>query len=180
MKAGQDRWTGAASPEGGSGRPELTRRGDLLGLAGFLAICFAVSAIGGAITATSVGTWYQALSKPTFNPPDWVFAPVWTLLYICMAVAGWRIWRRLGWTAGRGPLLAFGLQLALNLGWSWLFFGQRLIGAALAEMLALLAAILATAVLFWRHDRLAGMLFAPYAGWVCYALLLNVALWRLN
>ena len=161
-------------------RPGLSGGGDLLGLVGFLGLCFAVSGIGGAITATSVGTWYQALSKPAFNPPDWLFAPVWTLLYLCMAVAGWRIWRRLGWRAGRTPLLVFGLQLLLNLGWSWLFFGQRLIGAALAEMLALLGAILATAVLFWRRDRLAGLLFVPYAGWVGYALLLNAALWRLN
>jgi benzodiazapine receptor len=156
---------------------------DALGLAGFLALCFAVAGAGGAITATSVGDWYQALAKPAFNPPDWIFGPVWTLLYALIAVAGWRVWRRRGWTTRGAPnpeLLAWAVQLGLNLCWSFVFFGARLIGAALIEILVLLTAIVVSARLFWRVDRAAALLLAPYAAWVGYATLLNAALWRLN
>ncbi len=163
--------------------PEGRRRNpsrDILGLVAFLALCLAVSGLGGAVTATSVGTWYQALQKPNFNPPDWVFAPVWTTLYIFMAIAAWRVWRR-GPTRGtRRALMVFAAQLALNLGWSVIFFGFRHIGLALIEVLVLLAAIIANMSLFWRIDRLAGALFVPYAVWVAYASLLTTALWWLN
>ena len=158
----------------------LSRGRDIAGLAAFLALCLAVSAIGGAVTATSVGGWYQTLHKPSFNPPDWIFAPVWTTLYLMMAVAGWRVWRAHGLRRARAAMTLFGAQLVLNLGWSILFFGFRSIGAALAEVVVLLVAILATTAAFWRHDRLAGALFVPYAAWVAYATLLNAALWRLN
>jgi len=156
---------------------------EALGLAGFLALCFAVAGAGGAITATSVGDWYQALAKPAFNPPDWVFGPVWTLLYALIAVAGWRVWRVRGWTrngALSAELLAWSVQLGLNLCWSFVFFGARLIGAALIEIVVLLAAIAVTARLFQRVDRVAAWLLAPYAVWVAFATLLNAALWRLN
>jgi tryptophan-rich sensory protein len=152
----------------------------LAALAVFVVLCFAVAAVGGAVTATSVGTWYAGLAKPPFNPPDWVFGPVWTVLYLMIAVAGWRVWRRRG-EAGAGLALgAWGVQLALNLGWSLLFFGARMIGLALAEIAILLAAILVTATLFWRIDRLAGALFVPYTLWVAFATVLNASLWRLN
>jgi tryptophan-rich sensory protein len=109
-----------------------------------------------------------------------VFGPVWTVLYLMIAVAGWRVWRRRG-EAGAGLALgAWGVQLALNLGWSLLFFGARMIGLALAEIAILLAAILVTATLFWRIDPLAGALLAPYALWVGFATVLNAALWWLN
>lgn len=156
------------------------RSRDLLALLGFIGLCLAVAAIGGAVTATSVGTWYAGLAKPSFNPPGWVFGPVWTALYLMMAFAAWRVWRARGFAGARAALGAWALQLALNLGWSLLFFGARMIGAALAEIVLLLAAILATAFLFWRIDRLAGALLAPYAAWVAFATLLNAALWRLN
>ena len=149
-------------------------------LLGFVVLCLAVAAAGGAVTATSVGTWYAGLAKPAFNPPNWVFAPVWTALYLMMAFAGWRVWRQRRAREVRLALGAWALQLALNLGWSFVFFGARLIGAALAEIALLLAAILATAVLFWRIDRVAGALFVPYAAWVAFATALNAALWRLN
>ena len=157
-----------------------SRRHDVLGLLAFLAVCLAVSALGAAATATSVGSWYQALQKPSFNPPDWIFAPVWTTLYLMMAVAGWRVWRLNGLSGARTALVLFALQLALNLAWSYLFFGFRLIGPALVEVVVLLAAIVATAVAFWRHDRLAGLLMVPYAAWVGFATVLNAALWHLN
>ncbi|MBE0612828.1 MAG: tryptophan-rich sensory protein [Burkholderiales bacterium] len=157
-----------------------TRKRDTIGFAVFLALCLAVSAIGGAATASSVGTWYQTLAKPSFNPPNWIFAPVWTALYFMMAIAGWRVWRREGLRAARWPLTLFALQLALNLCWSILFFGLRSIGGALVEIFVLLLAIVATTVVFWKRDRVAGMLFIPYVGWVGFAAVLNAALWRLN
>lgn len=153
---------------------------DVSALGAFLLICFAIAAAGGAVTATSVGDWYQSLAKPGFTPPDWLFAPVWTVLYVLMAVAAWRVWRASGFSAARGALLAFVVQLALNLGWSVLFFGMNAIGAALAEMVALLTAIVVTLVLFIRIDRLAGILILPYALWVGYALLLNASIWLMN
>ena len=157
-----------------------TRAGDLLGLGGFLVLCLAISAIGGWVTADSVGTWYRTLQKPVFNPPDWVFAPVWTLLYLMIALAGWRVWRRVGLSGARAGMVAYSAQLALNLAWSFLFFGGRLIGIALAEILLLLVVIGVNAVLFWRVDRLAGWLLVPYVAWVAFACVLNFALWRLN
>ena len=132
------------------------------------------------MTATSVGTWYQTLTKPQFTPPDWLFAPVWTLLYIAIAVAGWRVWMARGRAGTRGAMAAYSAQLALNLAWSFVFFGYHMIGAAFAEILMLLAAIIFNTVLFWRIDRTAAWLLAPYAAWVAFASILNLALWRLN
>jgi translocator protein len=159
---------------------DSTRKRDILGFVAFFALCLAVSAVGGAATASSVGTWYQTLAKPSFNPPDWVFAPVWSALYFMMALAGWRVWRLDGLRRARWALSLFALQLALNLAWSIVFFGLRSIGAALIEIVVLLLAILATTAVFWQRDRVAGMLFTPYAGWVAYATALNAALWQIN
>lgn len=143
-------------------------------------VCFSVAAAGGAVTSTSVDDWYKTLDKPGFTPPDWLFAPVWTAIYALMAIAGWRVWRASGFRESLWPLLAFLSQLGLNFGWSYLFFGLNLIGAALVEIVVLLGAIVLTAFLFFRRDRLAGVLFAPYAAWVGFALLLNVSIWVLN
>ncbi|MDH4323405.1 MAG: tryptophan-rich sensory protein [Betaproteobacteria bacterium] len=150
-----------------------------VGLAVFVGLNVAVSALGGWITSTSVGTWYAALAKPAFNPPDWIFAPVWSALYLMLAIAGWRAWRR-GGGAARRALTVYAVQLVLNLSWSFVFFGARLIGPALIVIAALLAAIVVNAALFWRLDRLAGALLVPYAAWVSFAAVLNAALWRLN
>jgi tryptophan-rich sensory protein len=143
-------------------------------------LCLAVSGIGGAITATSVDTWYQALEKPPFNPPDWVFAPVWTVLYILMGIAAWRVWRRRSVEATGRALAVFALQLGLNLAWSSLFFGLQRIDLALIEIVILLVAIITNTIMFWRIDRPSGVLFVPYAAWVTYATILNASLWRLN
>lgn len=153
---------------------------DAAALLGFVVLCFAVAAAGGAVTATSVGTWYAGLAKPAFNPPDWVFGPVWTVLYVMMAVAAWRVWRRRAAPGARPALGAWAVQLALNLSWSFVFFGARMPGAALAEIAALLAAIVATLVLFRRIERLAGALLVPYVAWVAFAAVLNAAIWALN
>ncbi len=158
----------------------LPGRRDSLGFIGFLALCLGVSALGAAATATSVGSWYRTLAKPAFNPPDWVFAPVWSALFFMMAFSAWRIWRRGGLRHARAEMALFALQLTLNLGWSLLFFGMRSIGAALVEILVLLLAIIATSAVFWRRDRVAGMLLLPYAAWVGFAAVLNAAIWRLN
>ncbi len=156
------------------------RRLDVLGLVGFLLACFVVSGIGGLVTASSVGGWYATLDKPAFNPPDWVFAPVWTMLYVLMAVAAWRVWRTGATTERRNALIAFAVQLALNLLWSILFFGLQLIGMALLEISLLLSAIAVCAVLFWRVEHLAGWLLVPYLAWVAFATALNLSLWLLN
>ena len=156
------------------------RAGDLLGLGAFIGLCLTIAAIGARFTVPSIGTWYRTLQKPFFNPPDWIFGPVWTVLYLMIAFAGWRAWRS-GHVAGAGARMAvYGVQLALNLAWSIIFFGGRMIGLALVEIVLLLAVIGVNAVLFWRADRLAGWLLAPYAAWVAFAGVLNFALWRLN
>lgn len=144
-----------------------------LALAAFLAVNLLVSGIGGAITATSVGEWYAALAKPAFNPPGWVFGPVWTLLYAMMAVAAWRVWRSAGWRHARAALLLYFLQLGVNLAWSALFFGLRRPDLALADCLLLLALIVATTLAFRRHDGMAALLMVPYGLWVGFACLLN-------
>ena len=147
-------------------------------LVGLLALCCAVAGIGGWVTATTVESWYPTLAKPGFTPPDRVFGPVWSVLYAMMAVAAWLAWRRVGWRDR--ALGLFFAQLALNLAWSVLFFGLQLVGAALAEILLLLALIAATTLAFWRIDRRAGLLLVPYLLWVGYASLLNGAIWLIN
>ncbi len=154
-------------------------RHSAIAAAGFLAACFAVSILGGLATASSVGTWYQTLAKPSFNPPDWIFAPVWTTLYVMIAVSGWRVWRKVGFADVRAFAI-YGIQLTLNLMWSVLFFGLNAVGAAFLELLLLWLAIAATLVLFLRHDRLAGLLLTPYLAWVSFAGLLNASIWALN
>lgn len=146
----------------------------------FLLLCLAVSGIGGAFTASSVDGWYQQLAKPAFTPPDGVFGPVWTLLYLAIAVAGWRLWLRLGWRQGRGPLALWGLQLLMNLYWSVIFFGMQAPGAALIWIILLLALIVGCIRVFAAIDRPAAWLFVPYALWVAFATALNAGIWYLN
>ncbi len=160
--------------------PPSVKSRDLAGLVLSLALCLGVSGIGGAITRSSVSDWYQGLAKPWFNPPDWVFAPVWITLYIFMGVAAWLVWRKTGFRRGAAPLAWFGAQLALNLGWSALFFGLRSVGWALAEIAVLWAAILVTALHFRRISPAAGLLLMPYLLWVSFATALNAAIWWLN
>lgn len=148
-------------------------------LAVFLVLCFAVYGVSGAVTASSVGTWYQELAKPPFTPDDWVFAPVWAGIFILMAVAGMRAWHAAAPVRGLA-MLAFGLQLALNLAWTVLFFGFNALFLATLANAALLAAVGWCALVFWRRDRLAGLLMAPYAAWVAFALVLTFEVWQRN
>ncbi len=124
--------------------------------------------------------WYATLAKPSFNPPNWLFGPAWTVLYVLMAVAFYRVLVRPAGPGWRPALLAFLLQIALNGGWSWAFFAAHSPVAGLITIAALLAAILATLVLFYRLDRLAGALLLPYLAWVCYAAALNGSIAALN
>ena len=154
------------------------RSRDLLPLAGFVLLCAAVAAVGGVATASSLPVWYAGLHKPAFNPPNWLFGPVWSVLYLMMAVAAWRVWRR---REARGAALAlWGVQLALNFAWSLIFFGLKAPGPALLDLALLLLAIAATAVAFERSDRTAAWMLAPYFAWCCFAFALNFEIWRLN
>ena len=144
----------------------------------FLIACFGAAAIGAQFTP---GEWYSALEKPSWNPPAWVFGPVWTLLYTLMAIAGWLVWKADAPAAARRmALTAFAIQLALNAAWSWLFFGLHRPGVAFAEIVTLWLAILATTLLFRRIRPSAAALLLPYLAWVAFAAVLNFTLWRLN
>jgi tryptophan-rich sensory protein len=143
-------------------------------------IVFLLLVVGGGLAIgffTSPGEWYAELAKPEFNPPNWLFGPVWTVLYALIAVAGWRAFvrDRSGW-----PMRLWWAQLVLNFMWSPAFFAAHRIGLALVVILLLLAAVLAFIVAAWRHDREAAWLFAPYAAWVAFASMLNASILVLN
>ena len=148
-----------------------------IALLGFILACLAIGGLGGWVTSGSVATWFPTLNKPPFNPPAWVFGPVWTTLYVMMGVAAWRVWRKAGWGTA---LNLFAAQLALNCAWSFLFFGLQSPGLALLDIVPLLALILLTIRAFWPIDRIAGGLLMPYAAWVSFATLLNASIWWLN
>lgn len=143
-------------------------------------IPFLLLVVGGGLIigyVTTPGLWYGQLVKPEFNPPSWVFGPVWTVLYVMIAVAGWRVWRR---RPGGPAAIAWWIQLVLNFLWSPVFFSARLIDFALIVIVLLLSTILGFMVLAWRLDRLATVLFAPYAAWVAFATVLNASIFALN
>ncbi len=153
---------------------------DIPVLLGLLLLSLAVAAIGGAATASSVTSWYVGLDKPGFNPPNSLFGPVWTTLYILMAVAAWRVWRRRTDEDVRPALTLYGVQMVFNLAWSVIFFGLRQPGLAVIDILLLVATATATGLAFWRIDRPAGLMFVPYVAWAGFATALNIAIWRLN
>lgn len=146
-----------------------------------IAVPLVAGAVGGFATSSSLMDWYPTLAKPTWNPPNWVFGPVWTVLYILMGIAAWRVWR-VGWTRPevRVALSLFGIQLVFNLMWSVIFFGLRLPGWALIEIALAWLLILGTLITFYRLDRGAGLILIPYQLWVTFATALNAAIWWLN
>ncbi|HJX28676.1 MAG TPA: TspO/MBR family protein [Thermoanaerobaculia bacterium] len=152
----------------------------ILALAGFLLLSFAAGAIGGRATYPAIPGWYRSLEKPSWTPPDWLFGPAWTTLYILMGVAAWLVWRHGGWRTQKRPLTLFVVQVVLNALWSLLFFGLRNPALGMAEIVVLWLAILATLIAFWKVSRVAGGLMVPYLGWVTFAAALNFAIWRLN
>lgn len=140
----------------------------------------AAALLGSLATTPNIPTWYAGLAKPPLNPPDWVFAPVWTLLYAAMALALFRILSRPPDAARRSAVTAFFVQLALNAAWSWAFFGLNSPIAGLLVIVPLLLSIVATIRLFRPLDRVAAWLLVPYAAWVGFATYLNAAIWWLN
>ena len=152
----------------------------ILVLALFIALCLGVSAAGAWFTSGSVATWYPALRKPAWNPPAWVFGPVWTVLYVMMATAAWLVWREAHRSGAPGALGIFALQLALNAAWSPLFFGLRSPAAGLTGIAALWIAVGVTLFAFWRIVPMAGVLLGPYWLWVSFATALNFEIWRMN
>ncbi len=139
----------------------------------FLVLTFAAAGVGAQFGPSP---WFEALRKPAWNPPNWVFAPVWTALYAMMAVAAWLVWR----TGARAPLACWLVQLALNAAWSWLFFGLERPDLAFVDIVVLWLAIAATLVTFAPVSRPAALLLAPYLAWVTFATVLNGTIWRLN
>lgn len=147
-----------------------------LGIA--LVVCFAAAALGSRATVPALREWYPSLQKPTWNPPNWVFGPVWTVLYVAMAVSVWIVWR-----SGADVGIAFGLfalQLGLNVAWSVVFFGGRNVTGGRSVIIALWLAVAATLLDFWSIDGISGALLAPYLAWVTFAALLNAAFAKLN
>jgi benzodiazapine receptor len=161
--------------------PDISRQSILNTAAIAILPVIVASLLGQWATFPNIAGWYAGLVKPTFNPPNWIFAPVWTTLYILMAWAAWRITSLPFGTDGRKTALAlFFAQLAMNSGWSWLFFGLHSPVGGLLNIVPQLFLILLTIVWFWRLDRVAALCLVPLAGWVGFASLLNYAIWQLN
>lgn len=153
----------------------------LLYLFAFLASVFLAAAAGGAVTATSVGSWYQTLIKPPLTPEPWVFPLVWNFLYFLMAIAAWLVWRSAGSFDRSGlPLAIFGAQLSLNLTWSILFFGLMSPTLAAVEAVFLDIAVIGTVAAFAHHSRLSALLLLPYLAWVLFATYLTIGIALLN
>lgn len=158
----------------------MTERIRWIGLVVFLVVCLGAGGLGAVATTPEIEGWYKTIEKPAWNPPDWIFGPVWTTLYILMAIAAWFVWRPAGFKAAAIPLSLFALQLLLNIAWSWIFFGMHQPGWAFAEIMVLWLAIVATIVTFFRCSCVAGWLLVPYLAWVSFAAVLNFTIWRLN
>jgi tryptophan-rich sensory protein len=156
---------------------EISSAKSALGAVVALALTFGAGYIG---SRFPVDEWYAALSKPAWNPPNWLFGPVWGVLYLLIAISAWLVWRKSGLAGAAIPLGLYALQLVLNAAWSWIFFGRHELGLALIEISVLWMVILATLIGFWRLNPVSGYLMAPYLLWVTFASVLNFAIWRLN
>jgi tryptophan-rich sensory protein len=169
----------AARSIGGSGVPGSVRR--RIESVVIVSLPLVVGGLSGLVTAPAIATWYRSLAKPSWNPPDAIFGPVWTLLYLAMGLALLQVWRLdRGRRDVRLALALFALQLALNVAWSLIFFGARRPDLALAEIIALHLSIVATAIAFARLRPAAGGVLVPYLAWVSFALALNAEIVRLN
>lgn len=157
-------------------KPRTTR---IVGLVAWLALCFAVAAIGAAASIEAVD-FYAALVRPPWAPPGGAFGPVWSTLFLTMGVAAWLVWRCEGFSGAPAALWLFLAHLPFNALWSWLFFGWKLGAIAFLDVLVLWVLIAATLYQFWRVHRIAGLLLVPYLAWVSFAAALNYAIWRLN
>lgn len=149
----------------------------LLVLLGFIAACFLAALTG---TAFRPGEWYERLAKPAWRPPNRLFAPVWSVLYLTIAVSGWLVWRDAGLSGAALPLAIYALQLALNAAWSPLFFGLHRPDLGFLDITLVWLSIVATIALFYPIHAGAALLLLPYLSWVTFAGALNFAIWRLN
>jgi translocator protein len=146
-----------------------------------IAIPLAVGFTSGFFTITGVGSWYQTIQRPSWNPPGWIFGPVWTTLYIMMGIALYLIWKAEVSTSLKNyAILLFTLQLVFNFFWSFIFFNQQQPGWAFAEIVALWVLILFTIFAFAKINNLAAWLLVPYISWVSFAAILNYTIWKLN
>ena len=152
----------------------------MFSLIAFIVLCFSAAAFGSVFTNKSLKTWYQTIKKLTWNPPNKIFGPVWSALYLMMALAGWMVWERLPQKGFSVPMVLFFVQLVLNTFWSVIFFGLRSPGWAFVEVVILWIGITLTMVSFWAVYWVAGVLFLPYLLWVSFAAILNFTIWRLN
>lgn len=153
---------------------------DYAWLPAFLLLAGVPAVLGSLATLPAIPGWYQALEKPEWTPPSWLFGPVWTILYLFMGIASWRIWVRDGRWALSQPLEWYGAQLLLNAAWSLVFFGAHNVGGALVVILALDVAVAGTTWRFARLDRASAWLMGPYLAWILFATALNAAIWMLN
>jgi tryptophan-rich sensory protein len=159
------------------GRPSaLTQAAGLLVA---LAVTF-LAATAGAVASVDAGAFYSQLDRPGWAPPGWLFGPVWSVLYTLMAVAAWLVWRKVGFPQATVAISLFMTQLVANALWSWMFFAWQSGALAVVEILVLWGLVAATAVAFWRVQRLAALLLVPYLAWVSFAAALTLALWRRN
>jgi len=154
-------------------------RGQAIALAGWLAASFAAGGVG-AIASANAGAFYSQLSQPHWAPPAWLFAPVWSVLYLLMGVAAWLVWRKHAFGGAAMALGLFIVQLLGNALWTWLFFRWQLGAVALAEIIVLWLLVAATIISFWYRHRLAALMLVPYLAWVGFATALAFSLWRLN
>ena len=154
---------------------------NIIGLIIWVGVCYSIAWAGAQVSpGIASSAWYESLNKPAWNPPGWVFGPVWTLLYTFMGIAAWLVWKNHGFKEASSALSAFLIQLLLNGLWSQIFFGMQEIGWAFAEIILLLLAITVTTLLFFRKEKSAGWLMVPYLGWVGFATVLNGALYLMN
>ncbi|MFD0772431.1 TspO/MBR family protein [Streptomonospora algeriensis] len=160
-------------------RPALTIGRSAAGLVVF-ALAVAAAALVGVFSALDSADEYARLQQPAWAPPSWVFGPVWTVLYAMIALAGWEVWRRLGWRGARSALTLYTAQLVLNAAWTPLFFAAGLRAVAFAEIVVLWLVLTATVVVFFGADRRAALLMVPYWVWTTFAAALNFAVWQLN
>ena len=145
-----------------------------------LLLTVGVGSLGAIFTVNEIPTWYQALLKPSFNPPNWLFGPVWTLLYTFMGIAFFLVWKKAPSTDRNWAIGVFMIQFILNFCWSILFFKYHLLGWALIEILMMWVFILLTILFFWQHSKIASILLLPYLFWVSFATILNAAINKIN
>lgn len=153
----------------------------IAGLIFWVGLCFFIAWTGAQVSpGIASSEWYDALNKPAWNPPGWLFGPVWTTLYTMMGVAAWLIWKEFGFKNAKAALVVFLIQLLLNGLWSQLFFGMQKLGWSFFEIILLLATIITTTYLFFQKNRTAGWLMVPYIAWVSFASVLNATIWMMN